>query len=268
MEVPYGYQYNVGIVLPQICNLAPTEPPVSKSPSDTRETYSPGHTAHGHSSWPYKSVKTPKRRRRSPGPRVGSEFYSEELERGLFEDMQSMMENPFGDLEPKNDRKNTPKTNTPAAPEIPPELLIPYECPCTSNPCQNGGSCSEPDVGCIPADNCFFCTCTNNWVGETCSTPADNGWTCPCESSPCQNGGTCSQPDDGCHPDDECFECDCPYTHKGIYCETLIADEFIFHCPSAPCQNGGICTEPENGCHPDDTAPTDCYFCTVRSKIF
>lgn len=35
---------------------------------------------------------------------------------------------------------------------------------CSSNPCQNGGTCTDGING-------FTCTCTTQWTGEFCQTP-------------------------------------------------------------------------------------------------
>ena len=59
-------------------------------------------------------------------------------------------------------------------------------------PCDNGGTCSSPNV----------CTCAAGWEGPQCQTP-----TC---ASPCQNGGTCTSPG----------KCTCLTGWMGDQCQT------------------------------------------------
>lgn len=49
---------------------------------------------------------------------------------------------------------------------------------CASNPCQNGGTCSD-------GVNSFSCNCVVGFLGDTCAY-AD-----PCLNNPCKNNGTC-----------------------------------------------------------------------------
>ena len=49
---------------------------------------------------------------------------------------------------------------------------------CASNPCENGGTCTDDVDG-------FTCACGANTMGLRCQTD-------PCASAPCQNTSTCS----------------------------------------------------------------------------
>ena len=85
--------------------------------------------------------------------------------------------------------------------------------PCTSNPCQNGGTCA-------PINDSYSCSCPAGYYGTQCQNT-------PCSSISCQNGGTCVI-------DGSSFRCICPPGYSGTYCQ-------ITPCSSRPCQNGGTC---------------------------
>ncbi len=63
---------------------------------------------------------------------------------------------------------------------------------CDSNPCENGGTCTD-------MINNYSCACIPGYTGETCSTNVDE-----CDANPCENGGTCTDLVDdfscGCSP--------------------------------------------------------------------
>ena len=70
---------------------------------------------------------------------------------------------------------------------------------CDSNPCQNGGLCTDNL-------NSFTCSCSVGFTGDTCQDVDD------CLSNPCQNGGTCI---DG----DNSYTCQCGSDAVGITCQ-------------------------------------------------
>ena len=70
---------------------------------------------------------------------------------------------------------------------------------CSSDPCQNNGTCSE-------GINFFNCDCVQGFNGTICDNNIDD-----CISSPCQNGGTCV---DGVNS----FSCSCN-SSVGDLCE-------------------------------------------------
>jgi Notch-like protein len=73
---------------------------------------------------------------------------------------------------------------------------------CDSNPCQNGGQCTN-------GDNTYTCDCTGTgYTGSTCQEQIDE-----CAASPCQNGGTCT---DGINS----YTCACVNGYTGTNCET------------------------------------------------
>ncbi|XP_068762183.1 ZP domain-containing protein-like [Montipora capricornis] len=85
-------------------------------------------------------------------------------------------------------------------------LRVTYECieapdPCDSDPCQNGGTCTN--LG----DNNFECECAPGFGGDICEEELD-----PCANNPCKNGGTCT--DLG----DSIFECECATGYTGSRC--------------------------------------------------
>lgn len=83
---------------------------------------------------------------------------------------------------------------------------------CLSNPCLNGGSCSD-------LVNAFVCSCTSGHVGPRCNETA-----CVVSNPLCMNGGTC-------YDNSMCF---CPVGYAGSRCE-------LTQCQAVPCVNGGTC---------------------------
>lgn len=74
---------------------------------------------------------------------------------------------------------------------------------CYSQPCQNGGSCSDA----FAPIALFVCTCPAGYSGVVCQTEIDE-----CASSPCHHGGTCTDTVNG-------FSCECVWdTWTGTYC--------------------------------------------------
>lgn len=55
---------------------------------------------------------------------------------------------------------------------------------CQSNPCQNGGSCTD-------MYNDFICKCPSNWDGKTCSNDVNECAMFAGTELGCQNGATC-----------------------------------------------------------------------------
>ena len=72
---------------------------------------------------------------------------------------------------------------------------------CASNPCANGGSCTD-------GVNRFTCTCTSGFSGTRCQTNVDE-----CANAPCLNGGTCADAVNS-------FTCTCPPGIAGDFCQT------------------------------------------------
>ena len=126
---------------------------------------------------------------------------------------------------------------------------------CESNPCLNGGMCTDLFLD-------FVCDCSPGFTGRTCDigdsslkNPFHDGTVYyileinECESNPCLNGGMCTD----LFLD---FACDCSPGFTGRTCD--IGDSSLknpFHdgtvyyileineCESNPCLNGGMCTD-------------------------
>ena len=71
---------------------------------------------------------------------------------------------------------------------------------CESNPCQNGGTCTDGLLS-------YVCSCLLCYTGTHCE------YTAPCDSSPCQNGGTCVG-------SAASYSCLCMSSYSGDACET------------------------------------------------
>ncbi|PIO29520.1 hypothetical protein AB205_0122320 [Aquarana catesbeiana] len=90
---------------------------------------------------------------------------------------------------------------------------------CDSNPCRNGGSCTDVDSG-------YVCECPQGYYGTHCEHSVLN-----CADSPCFNGGTCKEREMGAS-----YACLCPLGYTGSNCEKK-EDK----CTNNPCLNGGQC---------------------------
>ncbi|CAC5361985.1 unnamed protein product [Mytilus coruscus] len=93
---------------------------------------------------------------------------------------------------------------------------------CLSNPCQNGGTCTDRING-------YKCTCRDNYVGVTCQYDISK-----CHYAACHNGGICKEESNGTH------FCICPRRYTGESCEQGPA----FKVPPQIILNGKI-TVPE-----------------------
>uniref|UniRef100_A0A8C5WM82 Delta-like protein n=1 Tax=Leptobrachium leishanense TaxID=445787 RepID=A0A8C5WM82_9ANUR len=90
---------------------------------------------------------------------------------------------------------------------------------CDSNPCRNGGSCTDVESG-------YICECPQGYYGTHCENSVLN-----CADSPCFNGGTCRERELGAS-----YACNCPLGYTGSNCEKKVD-----RCTSNPCLNGGQC---------------------------
>ena len=72
-----------------------------------------------------------------------------------------------------------------------------------SDPCENGGSCSNDGAG------GYSCTCPTQYTGLNCDTDINE---CDAATNPCMNGGQCfNEPGS--------FHCDCAVGFTGSLCE-------------------------------------------------
>ncbi|XP_053330486.1 delta-like protein 4 [Spea bombifrons] len=90
---------------------------------------------------------------------------------------------------------------------------------CDSNPCRNGGSCTDVESG-------YVCECPQGYYGTHCENTVLN-----CADSPCFNGGTCRERELGAS-----YSCHCPLGFTGNNCEKKVD-----RCTHNPCLNGGQC---------------------------
>ncbi|NXO78831.1 DLL4 protein, partial [Sitta europaea] len=90
---------------------------------------------------------------------------------------------------------------------------------CDSNPCRNGGSCTDMENG-------YHCLCPPGYYGTHCEHSA-----LTCVDSPCFNGGTCLEKEQGAS-----YACVCPFGFTGSNCEKKVD-----RCTSNPCANDGSC---------------------------
>ncbi|XP_061766564.1 protein jagged-1b isoform X1 [Nerophis ophidion] len=88
---------------------------------------------------------------------------------------------------------------------------------CLSNPCYNGGSCSETNQG-------YECQCVPGWSGLSCILNIDD-----CAPNPCNHGGTCQDLVNS-------YKCLCPSQWTGKTC-LIDANE----CDAKPCVNANSC---------------------------
>ncbi len=92
---------------------------------------------------------------------------------------------------------------------------------CESNPCENGGTCTD-----LIGD--FSCNCPPGLTGPTCDINIG-----VCQSNSCANGGTCINLGSGSDSSSEMintFSCNCAAGFTGstctIKCESIIIEEY------------------------------------------
>lgn len=108
---------------------------------------------------------------------------------------------------------------------------------CCSYPCENGADCSDLDAA-------YVCNCHPGYTGDNCADQVEE-----CNSSPCMNGADCSD------VSIDAYRCDCLVGWWGHNC-----DEDVNECLSIPCRNYGACTES----YDDATVAIDSFQCTCQ----
>lgn len=104
-------------------------------------------------------------------------------------------------------------------------------CTATRNPCQNGGTCSESNIG--QAE----CGCADGYIGSFC------GVVDPCTDGTCLNGGTCVEENPDTTPaGTDLYNCVCASGWVGNNCQTG-TDECSLVAGQPRCANAGVCVD-------------------------
>ena len=95
---------------------------------------------------------------------------------------------------------------------------------CSSQPCQNGGTCSERASDAI--GGFYVCECVPGYDGDECQRDIDE-----CASQPCRNSASCYDSNSRSDVDPDTFQCDCSAGYDGETCAHDIPE-----CDSDICQ--------------------------------
>merc|ERR1711937_99279 len=98
---------------------------------------------------------------------------------------------------------------------------------CASEPCLNGGSCTDGHLG-------YSCSCPAQWNGPTCGEDMDE-----CSDVSlfnCVGNSTCNNTVGS-------YECVCDVGYEMTNGECVDIDE----CATQPCLNGAVCVDGVNG---------------------
>ncbi|XP_052242513.1 uncharacterized protein LOC127852603 [Dreissena polymorpha] len=90
---------------------------------------------------------------------------------------------------------------------------------CATNPCSNGGTCTDKVNG-------YLCACKPEYTGATCASQVNY-----CVGVSCSGNGTCMNRDQG-----PGYMCNCFQGYTGTNCESQIN-----FCASQPCLHGSSC---------------------------
>ncbi|XP_022109974.1 fibropellin-1-like [Acanthaster planci] len=117
--------------------------------------------------------------------------------RGIFRRFQSQLADSF---QPVVYARRLHRVPPPPQASPPPPLR---DCPCSSNPCLNGGVCSSVP-GSVPNTVDFICICQENWNGTTCDFCPSGSPLCSETCLPHRNNDICNDGGPGA------FDTQCP----------------------------------------------------------
>lgn len=102
---------------------------------------------------------------------------------------------------------------------------------CASNPCQNGGTCSDVYNG-------YQCACVAGASGTNCETDIDE-----CATTPCQNGGQCFDSTADSRIPLGVYACACANGWTGHSCDTDVNECSVGTQNYTPCEPNQACTD-------------------------
>ena len=118
---------------------------------------------------------------------------------------------------------------------------------CATNPCENGGICSESSTHATVGLGLFYCECAPGFDGHTCNADIDE-----CATTPCHNGGACTDSTDDPSVAVTSFQCNCVDGWSGTDCSVDVNE-----CASNPCLNDAQCKESSM----DSSVPINSFHC-------
>ena len=106
---------------------------------------------------------------------------------------------------------------------------------CSSSPCVNGGTCTQPLFR-------YECACVTGYEGENCESAVSD----ECNPDPCLNGGTCT---DGVQE----FSCACPPNTQGDRCQTSDCMQYVEGTTLCAVCSSGLRASADGLCHQIDS---------------
>ena len=168
---------------------------------------------------------------------------------------------------------------------------------CSSEPCRNGGTCSESSTEVAVAVNAYRCRCAPGFANGTCHDGFISAYTdvcamqvgghCDidmdeCASFPCEHGAACSDSSVNNSISFDAFSCACVVGYASGLCTFDAIEEYralceireggrcnidINECASHPCVHGATCTDSAQGNSSNDATQVvvDAYSCACKS---